>query len=100
MLRWYSGCTRLRRELLGSAPTRLADVTVDVDEDARWVVMVHRPAGRPAYAVVVNLADHGQEVPLPGGGSRLLLAWDEQSTTLGAAAVTLPAEAAAVLSVP
>ena len=29
MLRWYSGCTRLRRELLGSAPTRLADVTVD-----------------------------------------------------------------------
>ncbi len=100
MLRWYSRCTRLRRELLGSEPTRLADVTVDVDEDARWVVMVHRPVGRPAYAVVVNLADHGQEVPLPGGGSRLLLAWDEQSTTLGAAAVTLPAEAAAVLSLP
>ena len=32
MLRWYAACIALRRELLGDAPTRFADVTVAYDE--------------------------------------------------------------------
>ena len=46
MLQWYAACTGLRRELLGEAPTRFADVAVTHDEDARWLVMRHAPAGR------------------------------------------------------
>jgi maltooligosyltrehalose trehalohydrolase len=100
VLRWYSACTRLRRKLLGSAPTRLADVSVDVDEDARWVAMAHRPPGRPAYAVALNLAENGQDVPLPSSGGRVLLAWDEQSTIITDAAVALPARSATVVRLP
>ena len=67
VLEWYRACISLRRSLIGVEPTRLADVSVTVDEAARWVVMVHAPAGRTASGVVVNLADVAQEVPVPGG---------------------------------
>ena len=69
VLRWYTACIALRRELLGDAPTRFADVTVAFDDDARWVVMTHAPAGRPASAVVVNLAGE------PTGGPAWRAAW-------------------------
>ncbi len=97
VLRWYTACTRLRRELLAAAPTRFADVSVDVDEDARWVVLVHAPAGRPAYAVVANLAEREQAVPVAGGPGDLLLAWEEDGTLVGDGVVTLPPHAVAVL---
>ena len=100
VLRWYAACTRLRRDLLGRGPTRFADVRVEFDEDARWVVLAHRPAGRSAYAVVANLAAHPQDVPLSGGIGGLLLAWDPDATATGSGGVTLPAEAAAVVRLP
>ena len=100
VLRWYTACTRLRRELLGSAPTRFADVSVDVDEDARWVVLVHAPAGRPAYAVVANLAEREQAVPVAAGPGELLLAWEEDGTLVGDGVVILPPHAVAVLRLP
>jgi maltooligosyltrehalose trehalohydrolase len=96
-LRWYTACTRLRRDLLTSAPTRFADVSVDVDEDAHWVVLVHAPAGRPAYAVVANLAEREQAVPVAAGPGELLLAWEEDGTDVGDGVVTLPPHAVAVL---
>ena len=96
-LRWYIACARLRRHLLASAPTRFADVSVDVDEDAHWVVLVHAPAGRPAYAVVANLAEREQAVPVAAGPGELLLAWEEDGTDVGEGVVTLPPHAVAVL---
>ena len=63
MLRWYSACTALRRDLVPDGATRFADVAVSHDEDARWLVMTRTPADGPAFAVVVNLADRGAGRP-------------------------------------
>jgi maltooligosyltrehalose trehalohydrolase len=100
VFRWYAACTRLRRELLGQGPTRFAEVRLEVDEDARWVVLAHRPSGRPAYAVVANLAGRGQDVPVRDGAAGLLLAWDPEATEVGEAAVTLPPGSVAVVRLP
>ena len=98
MLRWYAACISARRTLLSEGPTRLADVGVSFDEDAGWVVMRHAPAGRPAYAVVVNLSATEQAVPVVGAGE-VLLAWDEVTHLVGDDAVHLPATSVAVVSV-
>ena len=100
MLQWYAACTGLHRELLGEGPTRFADVTVTHDEAARWLVMTHAPAGRQAHAVVVNLADVSQEVPLDGAASaEVRLAWDDVGTELRGGGVRMPAQSVAVLVV-
>lgn len=97
LLDWYRTCTALRRVVLGDGPTRLADVTVHHDDAARWLVLEHRPAGRQAYAVAVNLADAPQAVPVAGTGP-LLLAWDVDTTAVAGDTVTLPPESVAVLA--
>ena len=49
--------------------------------------MTHTPAGGPAHAVAVNLADVSQEVPLGASPSaELLLAWDHVGTQVDEAA--------------
>ena len=98
VLRWYAACTGIRRGLLGQGPTRFADVSVQVDEDARWVVMRHAPAGRTAYAVVANLAAEAQDVPLPGAPAEVLLAWEHAATEPTSAGVRMPAASAAVVT--
>ncbi len=85
MLRWYTDLTALRRRLLGPGPTRFADVEVEVDEQARWVVLRHRPAGGEPYAVVATLAG-AAEVPLVGAGAPHL-EWEPGATTVTAEAV-------------
>jgi maltooligosyltrehalose trehalohydrolase len=97
MLQWYASCTALRRDLLGTEPTSLAAVTVAHDEAARWLVMTHAPAGRPRYAVAVNLAATTQDVPLGAGPVELLLAWDPGATELRDDAVRMPGGSAVVL---
>jgi len=97
VLDWYRSCIALRRQLLGSAATRFADVAVSHDEHARWLVMTHTPAGRPAYAVVANLADAERVVPLDLGAAELMLAWDVPATRLGDDGIRMPACSAAVL---
>ena len=97
VLQWYAACTGLRRELLGTGPTRFADVVVTHDEVARWLVMRHAPAGRAAYAVVANLADIAQDLPLGGPAAEVLLAWDDVGTELRRDAVRVPAASVAVL---
>ena len=97
MLQWYASCTALRRDLLGTEPTSLAAVTVTHDEPARWLVMTHAPAGRPRYAVAVNLAATTQDVPLGAGAVELLLAWDPAATEVRDGAVRMPGGSAVVL---
>ncbi len=97
MLRWYSACTRLRRELLGDGPTHFADVEVSHDEAGQWLVMRHAPAGRAAYAVVANFAEVARDVPLGGAATEVLLAWDEAGTERRHDAVRVPAASCAVL---
>ncbi len=97
VLRWYTDCIALRRELLGDAPTRFADVSVAFDDEARWVVVTHAPAGRPASSVVVNLSGAPRDVPLAGRPAELLLAWDVAGTQLVGDAVRVPAGSVAVV---
>ena len=59
MLAWYRTLIQLRRDQPELADPRLDEVSVDFDEDARWLV-VHR--GR--LRVVVNLAATSQQIPL------------------------------------
>ncbi len=99
VLRWYTSCTALRRSVLPAGPTRLADVDVTVDEEARWVVMVHAAAGRTAYAVVANLAGRAQEVPVRREVREVLLAWQPEGTAVAGAGLHLPAESVAVVRV-
>jgi maltooligosyltrehalose trehalohydrolase len=98
MLHWYSACTALRRDLVPDRATRFADVAVSYDEDARWLVMSRTPADAPAFAVVVNLADRVQDLPL---GDRtpaaLLLAWEEGGTEVSDDGIRMPAASAAVV---
>ncbi|HYN68187.1 MAG TPA: malto-oligosyltrehalose trehalohydrolase [Ornithinibacter sp.] len=96
-LQWYAACTALRRDLIPPGPTRFADVDVTFDEGARWLVMVHAPAGGRPYVVAVNLAATPQTVPLPAGEPELILAWDGADTTVREGAVRMPAGSAAVL---
>jgi len=97
MLQWYSACTGLRRELLGDEPTRFADVAVTHDEAAGWLVMRQAPVGRPAHAVVVNLADITQDVPVGDATGAVLLAWDDVGTEPRDHAVRVPAASVAVV---
>ncbi|HET6969424.1 MAG TPA: DUF3459 domain-containing protein, partial [Ornithinibacter sp.] len=99
VLRWYTACTALRRSLLAAGPTRLADVEVTADEDARWVVMRHAPAGGTAYAVVANLGGDPQDVPVARAVAEVLLAWRPEATVVLHGAVRLPGESAAVVRV-
>ncbi len=96
MLAWYTACTRLRRELVGGGPTRLADTTAAFDDGARWFTLARRPERGRAYAVLANLGPDPCEVPLDGVGA-LLLAWEPEHTARTAAGVRVPARAVAVV---
>ena len=96
LLRWYAVLSALRRDRLGDRETRLADVTVDVDEDARWVVMRHCPAGSTAYAVVANLGDAEATVPLDVSTAATVLA-DFAGAHLKAEGVALPPHGVAIV---
>ncbi|HMM93896.1 malto-oligosyltrehalose trehalohydrolase [Phycicoccus sp.] len=86
MLRWYTDLVALRRRLLGSGPTRFADVEVTYDEDARWLVVRHRPAGRSGHAVVAVLGEDGASVPV--GAGEVLLTWDSDGAGLDAGTIS------------
>jgi maltooligosyltrehalose trehalohydrolase len=96
MLRWYSACTALRRELLPPGPTRLADSAAAFDEDERWFVLTRRPGGGAPAAVVANLAAEERRVPVDGA-REVLLEW-APGTALEGSRVRLPARSVAVLA--
>ena len=92
MLAWYRTLIQLRRDEPELGDPRLDRVSVDFDEDARWLV-VHR--GR--FRVVVNLADTSQQVPLDRPAARVVVS-SKRSYPVPAG-VELDAETVAVVEV-
>ena len=92
MLAWYRVLIRLRRAHPDLTDPRLERVAVSYDEDAGWFVL-HR--GR--LRVVVNLAEHSQQVPLDRPAERVLVASRRCSPV--AAGVELETETVAIVEV-
>lgn len=90
LLAWYRALIALRRSRAGLGSGPLDDVRVEVDEQARWLV-VHRRAAR--VAVAVNLAEVDRLVPVDGG---LLLASDSRCD-IRTGGVWLPPDTAVVV---
>ena len=91
LLAWHRDLIALRRSVADLSDDRRDRVTVTYDEDARWFVV-----RRGAVAVACNLAAAAQDVPLPAGGSTVLLA-SEPGVAVTDAAVPLPPESVAVI---
>src|SRR5450631_4832310 len=89
ILTLYRELLRLRREHPDLADPRLDKVTVDVDENAQWLI-VHRGA----FDVLANLADHPQQLPTAPGD---VIFATEPGLHAEARQVTLPARSACVL---
>ncbi len=66
LLAVYRDLARLRRELPALTDPDLRATHVEVDEDARWLV-VRRGSGADAVVVAVSFADVALEVPLADG---------------------------------
>ncbi len=92
MLDLYRRLAALRRERPELTDPRLHLVRTAHDDDARWLSI-----SRDGVRVLVNFADHPQDVPLLGGSGRVLL-----ETTAGVAqssdSARLPAESAVVIA--
>jgi maltooligosyltrehalose trehalohydrolase len=92
ILDWHRRLIRLRHERPALGNHRLESVTVDFDEEARWLIL-----HRPPLATVCNLAGHSQQLPLPKLPQATLLASDPEITLQGRT-ITLPAHSVAILS--
>lgn len=90
LLATYRGLLALRREYAELTDPWLANLKIDYDEDARWIVL-HRGSIR----VVCNLSENTVTVPV-GGTS--LLAWDEPTSNETGSATTIPGHSFAVLA--
>ena len=86
----YRRLLRLRREHADLADYRLDQVGVDVDEDARWVI-VHRGA----FDVLANLADRAQALTSRSGA---VLFSTDPGVSVRRARVTLPARSACIIA--
>ena len=73
---FYRRLIALRRGEPDIASGDLTEVAVEVDEDARWLVL-----RRGDVLVVANLAPTPQNVPLPGRVSEVLLSWSAGTLT-------------------
>jgi len=89
MLALYRLLLRLRREHPDLADPRLSLVTVDFDEDERWVI-VHRGA----FRVLANLADQAQLLPCASGD---VLFSTEPGLYADGRQITLPARSACII---
>ena len=89
ILTLYQQLLRLRREQPDLADPRLDRVTVDLDEDAQWMI-VHRGA----FDVLANLADHPQSLPNAPGD---VLFATEPCLPAAGHQITLPARSAAIV---
>jgi len=92
LLEWYRALIALRRARPELADPGLADVSVDYDEVARWLVV-----RRGSLRVVVNLADHPQRVPLDRAAGPILIASDDRIDLNDPGAPVMPAESVAVI---
>ena len=86
LLDWHTRLIALRRSTPELRDGRFDRVQVDVDEDARWLVLTHGPV-----TVACNLGDKAAKVPIPPG--QVVLSSDDGSTVDGETAVLLPENA-------
>jgi maltooligosyltrehalose trehalohydrolase len=93
LLRWYRELIALRRARTELSDGRRDRVQVSCDEQARWIVV-----RRGGTAVVCNLSQDRQEVPVPGGPQEVLLA-SAPGAVLGRARVELDGESVVVAEV-
>jgi maltooligosyltrehalose trehalohydrolase len=70
MLHFYIALTKVRRSEPDIASGDLRSTSVEVDEDARWLIMT-----RGKVHVVINLAGRSQVVPFHGEVSHVLASW-------------------------
>jgi maltooligosyltrehalose trehalohydrolase len=91
ILEWHQRLVRLRRREPALADGVLERVRVRFDEARQWLAME-----RGAITVAVNLSALHQTVPLAAGEQRVLLA-SEGGMAVSSGAVTLPADAVAIL---
>ncbi len=90
LLETYRGLLALRRRHVELTDPWLENLTVDYDEEARWLVL-HRGSLR----VVCNLSD--TEVTVPVGGTTLL-AWEEPTSDETGSATRIPGHSFAILA--
>ena len=92
LLDTYRGLLMLRRRFAEITDPWLENLTVDYDEDERWIVL-HRGSLR----VVCNLSEN--EVTVPVGGTSLL-AWTDPISDETGSATKIPGHSFAVLADP
>jgi maltooligosyltrehalose trehalohydrolase len=92
MLDLYRTLIRLRRDNPGLSDPDLRRVSVSYDEVGQWIVVY-----RPGFAVVANLAEGTQTVPIKNAVSAVVFATAEGSHVAGSA-VSMPARSAVVLT--
>jgi malto-oligosyltrehalose trehalohydrolase len=98
LLEWYRALIALRHTRPELADSRLAEIAVDFDEAARWLVI-----RRGRLRVAVNLADHPQPVPLDSAPGKILLGpddgmrFDDSVGPDGSGALLMPAESVVVV---
>ncbi|MEW1720096.1 malto-oligosyltrehalose trehalohydrolase [Streptomyces sp. NPDC093109] len=93
LLAWYGELIALRRDQPDLADPDLAAVRVAYDEAARW--LTYR---RGDVRVAVNLSAEPVEIPLDGGGFRVLATWDRPEPAGNGGALRLPPESCVVLA--
>ncbi|WP_426566758.1 malto-oligosyltrehalose trehalohydrolase [Angustibacter sp. McL0619] len=94
MLDWYHALISLRRKASVLTDGHLADVSVDLDEDAGWLCV-----RRGDLRVVANFAEHAQQVPMDAEPMDAVAVWDPATTTLHESTVELGPHAVAVVRV-
>jgi maltooligosyltrehalose trehalohydrolase len=95
LLDWHRRLIRLRREVPALSDGRLDRVRVCCNEEARWLVVERGPV-----AVVCNLADRTQCVPVRLPESPQGLLTSDPTIQIAADGVTLPPDAVALLGPP
>ncbi|HEY3941807.1 MAG TPA: malto-oligosyltrehalose trehalohydrolase [Acidimicrobiales bacterium] len=91
MLDWYRRLVTLRRQVPDLADPRLSTVEAEIDEAAQTVIV-----RRGTAIVLVNLGTQAHAFARPPGST--LLAASDAATALDAATVTVPSDAAAIVT--
>ena len=92
LLEWHRRLIELRRAEPSLTDGRMDRVQTSFDESERWLVMERGP-----ILVVCNFGPGPQAIPLPAGKHQVLLA-SASAESLGNAAVRLPSDAVAIMS--
>lgn len=93
LLQWHRDLIKLRMNYPSLTDGNLANVKVDYDENARWLVMT-----RGSIRVACNLSAKARRIVLHAYSQPKLLMASDPAIQLGADFIDLPAEAVAIIS--